>query len=220
MFLAFHQSVLGTPPERFLWQAWADGGLKQPDMMDYHDQYARAPRPVCPIPTSRTSPSGAWPGWTTPAGQPLAFSRPGWNPVCVATMSRHPFARSSQSRPWQDACRPLIGSGSVCRAANWRSRCTAGGIRNSASGVVAPLHCVSHRFSYRLRRAWRVARPLGPWFSSPFRIGAGESLFRREWSPFRLPLGRWTSCAPRRTVRRRNAPGTPTCVGGSATMCV
>ncbi len=42
VFLAFHQSVLGTPPDRFLWQAWADGGLQQPGAMAYHDQYTRS----------------------------------------------------------------------------------------------------------------------------------------------------------------------------------
>ncbi len=55
VLLAFHQSVLGTPPARFLWQAWADGGLKQPGMMDYHDQYARAQAGV-PYPNQQDFP--------------------------------------------------------------------------------------------------------------------------------------------------------------------
>ncbi|NPA26021.1 MAG: hypothetical protein GXO36_00255 [Chloroflexi bacterium] len=42
VYLAFHARLLDGHGQRMLWQAWADGGLKQPGQMTYHDRYTRA----------------------------------------------------------------------------------------------------------------------------------------------------------------------------------
>ena len=41
VYLAFHRSLLDGHDDKMLWQAWADGGLRQPAQMTYHDRYTR-----------------------------------------------------------------------------------------------------------------------------------------------------------------------------------
>ncbi len=42
VYIAFHRSLLDGQDEQMLWQAWADGGLRAPGQMTYHDRYTRA----------------------------------------------------------------------------------------------------------------------------------------------------------------------------------
>ena len=39
VYIAFHRSLLDGQDQRFLWQAWADAGLRAPQRMTYHDAF-------------------------------------------------------------------------------------------------------------------------------------------------------------------------------------
>ncbi len=99
--IAFHRSTIGSPQDRFLWQAWADGVVRQPEAMAYHDRYTR-PEAGVPYPGDVDFPVKSLARMDNTCRAAFGFEPTGTEPCLCRNQQTAPVCPEPQDPPYPE----------------------------------------------------------------------------------------------------------------------
>ncbi len=112
--IAFHRLVLGGTDREFLWQAWADGRLRQPGSMAYHDRFTR-PQAGIPYPNDPNFPIREIARVDNTCRATFGFTATGTEPcLCQGNPERPVPVCPIPKEPPNPQCRPGPGNTWIC----------------------------------------------------------------------------------------------------------